>query len=81
MDEGPRFREVVPAQEASDVQALIARMRHLVLARDKGAAVHKRDRDLRQRDIVPPERLAACRTTVVGVGAIGRQVAVQLLCG
>jgi len=30
------------------------------------------DRDLRQRDIIPPERLAACRATVVGVGAIGR---------
>jgi sulfur carrier protein ThiS adenylyltransferase len=36
------------------------------------------DRDLRQREIVPPERLAACRATVVGVGAIGRQVALQL---
>ena len=36
------------------------------------------DRDLRQRDIVPPERLAQCRVTVVGVGAIGRQVALQL---
>jgi len=36
------------------------------------------DRDLRQRDIVPPERLAGCRATVVGVGAIGRQVALQL---
>jgi len=36
------------------------------------------ERDLRQRDIVPPERLAACRATVLGVGAIGRQVALQL---
>lgn len=36
------------------------------------------DRDLRQRAIVPPERLAACRATVIGVGAIGRQVALQL---
>ena len=36
------------------------------------------DRDLRQREIVPPDRLAACRATVVGVGAIGRQVALQL---
>ena len=36
------------------------------------------DRDLRQREIVPPERLAACWATVVGVGAIGRQVALQL---
>ena len=36
------------------------------------------ERDLRQRGIVPPEQLAECRTTVVGVGAIGRQVALQL---
>lgn len=36
------------------------------------------DRDLRQREIVPPERLTACRATVVGVGAIGRQLALQL---
>jgi hypothetical protein len=35
-------------------------------------------RDIRQRQIVPPQRLAACRATVVGVGAIGRQVALQL---
>ena len=36
------------------------------------------ERYSRQRDIVPPERLAACKGTVVGVGAIGRQVALQL---
>ena len=36
------------------------------------------DRDIRQRDIVPPERLKECQVTVVGVGAIGRQVALQL---
>ncbi len=36
------------------------------------------DRDLRQRDIVPPDRLTECRATVVGVGAIGRQAALQL---
>jgi hypothetical protein len=36
------------------------------------------DRDLRERDIVPPARLATCRATVVGVGAIGRQAALQL---
>jgi sulfur carrier protein ThiS adenylyltransferase len=36
------------------------------------------NRDLRQREIVPPERLAACHAVVVGVGAIGRQVALQL---
>jgi hypothetical protein len=36
------------------------------------------DRDLRQRDIIPPDRLAQIRPTVIGVGAIGRQVALQL---
>lgn len=36
------------------------------------------DRYLRQRDIVPPEALARCKPTVIGVGAIGRQVALQL---
>ena len=36
------------------------------------------DRDLRQRDIIPPPALAACHATVIGVGAIGRQVALQL---
>src|SRR4051812_24764330 len=35
-------------------------------------------RDARQRDLVPPERLAACHAVVVGVGAVGRQVALQL---
>ena len=37
-----------------------------------------KERYSRQQDIVPPERLAACKTTVIGVGAIGRQVALQL---
>ena len=36
------------------------------------------ERYSRQKDIVPPDRLAICRATVVGVGAIGRQVALQL---
>jgi len=36
------------------------------------------DRALRQREIIPPDRLAACRATVIGVGAIGRQAALQL---
>jgi len=39
---------------------------------------HK-ERYSRQRDIVPAERLAQCRATVIGVGAIGRQVALQLV--
>ena len=36
------------------------------------------DRFARQRDLVPRERLAATQATVIGVGAIGRQVALQL---
>jgi sulfur carrier protein ThiS adenylyltransferase len=36
------------------------------------------DRYSRQRDIIPADRLALCRATVIGVGAIGRQVALQL---
>jgi sulfur carrier protein ThiS adenylyltransferase len=36
------------------------------------------DRYSRQQDIVPPDRLALCKATVIGVGAIGRQVALQL---
>jgi molybdopterin/thiamine biosynthesis adenylyltransferase len=36
------------------------------------------DRDIRQRQLVPPEKLAACHAVVIGVGAVGRQVAVQL---
>ena len=36
------------------------------------------DRDLRQRDIIPPDRLATCKATVIGVGAVGRQLAIQL---
>jgi sulfur carrier protein ThiS adenylyltransferase len=36
------------------------------------------DRYSRQRDIIPAERLATRRATVIGVGAIGRQVALQL---
>ena len=35
-------------------------------------------RDQRQRGLVPPQRLAACHALVIGVGAIGRQVALQL---
>jgi molybdopterin-synthase adenylyltransferase len=36
------------------------------------------DRYSRQRDIIPSERLGACAATVIGVGAVGRQVALQL---
>jgi sulfur carrier protein ThiS adenylyltransferase len=36
------------------------------------------ERFSRQQDLVPMERLSTCKATVVGVGAIGRQVALQL---
>jgi len=36
------------------------------------------ERYSRQADIVPRERILDCRATVIGVGAIGRQVAIQL---
>ena len=36
------------------------------------------ERHSRQRDIVPHERIACCKATVIGVGAIGRQIALQL---
>ena len=36
------------------------------------------DRDIRQRELVPPEKLAQVHALVIGVGAIGRQVALQL---
>ena len=36
------------------------------------------DRAIRQRDLVPPAALAAYHALVVGVGAVGRQVALQL---
>jgi hypothetical protein len=38
----------------------------------------RNERYSRQQDIVPAERIAGCKATVVGVGAIGRQVALQL---
>ncbi len=36
------------------------------------------DRYARQQDLVPQDRLSEVRATVVGVGAVGRQVALQL---
>ena len=36
------------------------------------------DRFTRQRDLVPNDRLSSVTSTVIGVGAIGRQVALQL---
>jgi molybdopterin/thiamine biosynthesis adenylyltransferase len=39
---------------------------------------HEQDRFVRQRELVPADRLAEVSATVIGVGAIGRQVALQL---
>ena len=36
------------------------------------------DRDIRQRELMPPQKLANVHAIVVGVGAIGRQAALQL---
>jgi len=36
------------------------------------------DRYSRQADIIPSQRILDCKATVIGVGAIGRQVAIQL---
>lgn len=40
--------------------------------------MNMQDRDLRQRDLVPPAQLAACHALIIGVGAIGHAVALQL---
>ncbi|MGB4707083.1 MAG: ThiF family adenylyltransferase [Fuerstiella sp.] len=40
--------------------------------------VPRRSRLIRQQDLVPEERLNDVRATVIGVGAIGRQLAMQL---
>jgi sulfur carrier protein ThiS adenylyltransferase len=40
--------------------------------------VSEHDRYARQQDLVPQDRLAEVRATVIGVGAIGRQVSLQL---
>ena len=36
------------------------------------------DRDVRQRDLIPPQKLEQVHAVIVGVGAVGRQVALQL---
>ena len=40
--------------------------------------IANQERYSRQKDIVPAERIMECRATVIGVGAIGRQAAIQL---
>ncbi len=41
-------------------------------------AKHIENRYSRQQDIIPADRLAACKASVIGVGAVGRQVVLQL---
>lgn len=41
-------------------------------------AIDLSDRDIRQRDLIPPDKLAEMHAVVIGVGAIGRQAAIQL---
>lgn len=41
-------------------------------------SVPRRSRLIRQQDLVPEDRLNDMRATVIGVGAIGRQVAIQV---
>jgi sulfur carrier protein ThiS adenylyltransferase len=42
------------------------------------ATTSEPDRYIRQQELVPQDRLAELKATVIGVGAIGRQVALQL---
>lgn len=42
------------------------------------ATIDLTNRDIRQRELVPAEKLKELNVTVVGVGAIGRQVSIQL---
>ena len=39
---------------------------------------HNSGRNARQRELIPPDALAKCHAVVVGVGSVGRQVALQL---
>jgi len=41
-------------------------------------AEQQKERYMRQKDIVPAERMANCKATIIGVGAVGRQVALQI---
>src|SRR6185295_9645563 len=44
----------------------------------RASIMNSADRFTRQADLVPFERLSSTRVTVIGAGAIGRQVALQL---
>ena len=42
------------------------------------ATIDLTNRDIRQRELIPAEKLKNLNVTVIGVGAIGRQVSIQL---
>src|SRR3954469_16403289 len=46
--------------------------------RSMDSVMTSEDRFSRQQDLVPAERLAELTSTIIGVGAVGRQVALQL---
>ena len=58
--------------------ASIAQTQSLEQFGEGGALNGSTDRFVRQRDLVPSDRLTEVSATVIGVGAIGRQVAIQL---
>ena len=58
--------------------ASIAQTQSLEQFGEGGALNGSTDRFVRQRDLVPFDRMAEVSATVIGLGAIGRQVAIQL---
>jgi len=42
------------------------------------ATIDLTNRDIRQRELVPPEKLKELNVTVIGTGSIGRQISLQL---
>ena len=53
-------------------------VRRLLISNNSPRVTFMTDRFLRQQDLVPTERLQSLTATVIGVGAIGRQVALPL---
>ena len=55
MNDAAREPNLLPAEEAADIQALIERMRGLAAKRDQSAAMHKRDVHLKMHGLVRAE--------------------------
>src|SRR5271166_3531652 len=45
---------------------------------DSMTTISENDRFLRQQELVPRDRLVNLKVTVIGVGAVGRQLSIQL---